>query len=175
MQKTVLTFGIIAGLIISILFYATSFLWMNDGQMNMSSSMIFGYLNMLISLSMVFVGIKQYRDRHIGGKITFGKAFVIGLLITAIASVFYVIVWMIYWETTDISNTFATQYAEHMKAQWVESGMSEEKILEKTAKMERNFDAYESNALLRIGMTFAEIFPVGLIISLISAWILKRK
>ena len=109
------------------------------------------------------------------GKITFGKAFKVGILITLIASVMYVIGWLIYYNTSDMAQTFPAQYLEHLKEQWKASGMSAEEINEKAATTQKNMEMYANNPVIMIGMTLMEIFPVGLLITLISAFILKRK
>src|SRR5687768_7099963 len=111
MQKTIITFGLISGFIVLLFGYLTRPLWMDEGgQMDMSKGEIVGYTNMIIALSMIFFGIRQYRERHQDGKITFGKAFKVGILITLVASVMYVIGWLIYYNTSDIAQTFPAQY-----------------------------------------------------------------
>ena len=129
---------------------------------------------MIISLSMIFFGIRQYRERHLGGKISFGKAFKVGFLIALVASVIYVIGWMIYYNTSEVAQNFPAQYLEHMKEKWAEAGMSTEQINTKAEGFARNMELYK-NPVIMAGMTLMEILPVGLIITLISALILKRK
>ena len=73
-----------------------------------------GYIIMLVALSMVFVGIKHYRDRNLGGFIKFGTAFLLGLVITTVASILYVIGWEI---ASSVSNfDFAKAWADSMVA-----------------------------------------------------------
>ena len=175
MQKTVLTFGVISGLIIAVLWMATRSLWMDpDGQMDMSKGELIGYTNMIVALSMIFFGIRQYRERYLGGHITFGKAFKVGLFITLIASAIYVIWWMVYFNTSEVAQTFPEQYLQHMKEQWAAAGMTSDEINQKTQGFEKNLELYK-NPVIMAGMTLMEILPVGLIISLLSALILKRK
>jgi hypothetical protein len=146
-----------------------------NGEMDFSNGYLFGYLNMIIALSMVFFGVRQYRDRHLGGTITFKNAFIVGFLISLIASAMYVISWMIYWHTSDVAQTFPVQYLNHMKEQWAASGMSTEEINSKSSEFNKTMETYSHNLLIMAGMTLMEILPVGLIISLISALILKKK
>ncbi len=175
MQRTILIFGLISGLIILILGYATRPIWMDTGgKMDMSTGELLGYINMIIALSMIFFGVRQFRDRHLGGKITFGKAFKVGFLISLVASAIYVFGWMVYYNTSEVAQTFPAQYIEHMKEQWLASGLTPEQINEKAAGYEKNFALYE-NPIIMAGMTLMEILPVGLLISLISAFILKKK
>ena len=175
MQKTVITYGVIAGLILTVVGYATKSLWIgDDGKMNMDLSMILGYLNMIVALSMVFFGIRQYREKHTGGTITFGRAFKVGFFICLIASVFYVVGWMIYYNTSDMAQTFPVQYLEHMKQKWTAAGLSAAEIDAKSATFARNMEMYK-NPVIMAGMTLMEILPVGLVITLLSALILKKK
>ncbi|MEP6793730.1 MAG: DUF4199 domain-containing protein [Saprospiraceae bacterium] len=175
MQRTVLTFGFISGLIILTLAYISERLMMGEnGEMNCSGGELLGYTTMIIALSMVFFGVRQIRERHLGGNITFGQAFKVGFLIALVASAMYVIGWMIYYNASDLAQTFPAQYIKHMKEQWAASGMTQEQITAKSIGLEKNFELYK-NPLIMAGMTLMEILPVGLIISLLSALILKRK
>ncbi len=175
MQKTVITYGVIAGLILTIVGFATKSLWMSDdGKMNMDLSMILGYLNMIVALSMVFFGIRQFREKYSGGKISFGRAFKVGFFICLIASAFYVIGWMIYYHNSEMAQTFPVQYLDHMKQKWTTAGLTAAEIDEKSASFARNMEMYK-NPVIMAGMTLMEILPVGLIITLLSALILKKK
>lgn len=175
MRKTVLIFGFISGLIIEILGLATWFLIMEkNGTLDLSHGYLFGYINMIVALSMVFFGVRQYRDRYQDGKITFGKAFKVGLLIALIASIIYVIGWMILYNTNEVAHNFYGQYLDYMKAEWAASGLTPEQINTKAEGFAKNMEMYK-NPVIMAGMTLMEILPVGLVISLLSAFILKRK
>ena len=175
MKKTVITFGLISGLIIVVLGYATTSLATDaNGRLDFSKGEIFGYINMLIALSMIFFGIRQYRERYLDGRITFGQAFKVGILISLIASVIYVLGWMVYYNTSDLGETFPAQYLDHMKEKWAAAGMSADQINQKAQGFEKNMEMFK-NPLIMAGMTLMEIFPIGLVITLISAFILKRK
>ena len=94
MKKNVLVFGLIAGLVVSV-FMGASMIYMNNNSdaSHGTSSIVVGYLSMLIAFSLIFVAVKNYRDKQNGGVISFGKAFKMGLLISLIASTMYVIMW----------------------------------------------------------------------------------
>src|SRR6516225_1835075 len=94
MRKIVLTYGILAGVIIVTLWVITFSVM--SGSEGSSSSMAIGYATMIVSLSMIFFAVRSYRDNYSGGSITFGRGFLIGFYITIIASVFYVVGWKIY-------------------------------------------------------------------------------
>jgi hypothetical protein len=170
MRKVVLTYGVIAGLIICVLMVVVGLGTSDHG--DYSLSVVLGYATMIVALSMVFFGIRQYRDAYSGGAIKFGKAFLIGLYITLIASVFYVVGWKIY--SSIAIPDFADKYAKHMVDNLKKSGMSDSVIAVKTKELAEWKEMFK-NPIYELGMTFLEIFPVGLLISIICALILKRK
>ena len=172
MKKIVITLGTISGLILVIMLALSLFFMQNDtGDQVMRYGEIVGYATMIIALSLIYVGIRRYRDGQQAGVITFGKGFQIGITITLIASVIYVVGWMILsdWLAPD----FIERYAEMTLKALQEKGASAEEIAEAKATNEQYLVMYQ-NPLLKAGMTFMEVFPVGLIVTLISAFILKR-
>lgn len=169
MQRIILTYGIIAGLII--IGSAILGLAVTGGEQPLHALEWLGYLVMLIALSMIFVGIKRYRDRYLGGVIRFGTATLVGLGIAAVAGVIYVAVWEAYLAMTDY--TFIERYTEGVIAAREAEGLSGAELrtlVEEMATMRRQY----ANPLFRLPMTFLEIFPVGLLITLISAAILRN-
>jgi Protein of unknown function (DUF4199) len=171
MKKTVLLCGLIAGLISTSLFIGLMLLG-KAGQEDFKNGMYYGYALMILAFSFIFVGTKITRDKYNGGGISFGKAFRVGLYITLIASTIYVIVWLIdyYLFIPD----FAEKYGAHVMEQLKASGASQAEIASKSAEMVR-LSAMIKNPFFNILLTYSEIVPVGLIISLISALALKRK
>jgi len=176
MKKTVLIFGLIAGIIPSTMFWIMN----PTGDFSpelMKGSQLIGYITMIVAFSTVFFAVKSYRDRHLNGSIPFGKAFLIGLYISLIASVLYATSWEAYTSVLDIN--FAEAYQEYTKQALEKEGRDAEeiaKVLDENAAM---METYQSNFAYRFFITMMEIFPVGLIISLISALtfsiILKNK
>ena len=142
-----------------------------SGQMNFKFAEIFGYVTMIVSLSTVFLGIRSYRENMLGGKITLRKAIELGLLITLLASVVYVLSWMIY-SSTGTGKEMMEQYYAYAIDTVKAGGGSEEEIQSAIESIERSRRTY-SNPLVKIGMSFMEIFPVGLVITLLSAFVLR--
>ena len=96
MKKNIIIYGLIAGTLVSIFMLASmNYLSHCEGNVDYNTSMLIGYASMLIAFSLVFVGIRNYRDKYNGGLISFGKAFKIGIMITLIASSMYVVAWLI--------------------------------------------------------------------------------
>ena len=171
MRKVVLTYGVLAGLIIVVLM-VVSFSVRSASEGDFSMSLAIGYATMIVSLSMIFFGIRNYRDNYSAGSVTFGRGFLIGLYISIIASVFYVVGWKIY--SSIAMPDFADKYAAQMINDLKKSGATDAAILAKTKEMAEWKQRF-ANPFIEAGMTFLEIFPVGLIISAICALILKRK
>lgn len=169
MKKVVLVYGIISGLIVAGMMAFSTGYFCSKG--DFEGGMIYGYASMILACSMIFVGIKSFRDKHNGGIIKFGKAFKVGILISLIASTIYVISWLInyYFFMPDFMDKYAAVMIEKAKA----SGMSAEKLAKETAQMAQMKEWYK-NPLFVILMTYVEILPVALIITLVSALILKR-
>lgn len=165
MKKIVLIFGIIAGLITGGMFFLN--IPAPGEQMSFEGGEVIGYITMIIALSSIFFAIKQYKDKYLDGSIKFGKAFLIGLYITLIASVVYVLSWEVYYN--NYASDFGDQYVEYVKKQMIESGKSEADIATEITSLQENMDSYKNNIGVRFAFTFVEIFPVGLIISLICA------
>jgi hypothetical protein len=117
------------------------------------------------------MGIREYRDKHQDGFITFGKGFKVGILITLIASLLYVGGWMVLSNT--VASDFGDQYYEQFIQDIRDSDMAEDKKEAQIAKYERNKEMYQ-NPLVQIGVSFLEIFPVGLLVTLLSALVLRK-
>ena len=175
MRRTVIKYGLLAGAILVAFFMTTKGLWISaDGKIDMAKGEIFGYTNMILSLSMIFFGVRHYRNNYLEGKIKFGKAFWVGFLIAMVASAIYVIGWMIYANVTGSAQDFMDQYLEYYKLKWVESGMQAEEIANKTAEFQKNAELYQNPFVMAL-FTLIEILPVGLLVALISAFLLKKK
>ncbi len=169
MKKAVLTFGVIAGVMISVLMDLSLLLSKKIGS---GHSMMLGYTIMVASFLLIYFGIRSYRDNELGGQISFGRAFVCGILITLITTVFYVVSWeIIYFNFIPhfMDGYFAAQI-RHVQA----SGLDAATIATRVAAIQHSQEMYQ-NPLVNAAYTFIEPFPVGLIITLISAAVLRRK
>jgi hypothetical protein len=143
-----------------------------EGNVDYNTSMLIGYASMLIAFSLVYVGIRNYRDKYNQGVISFGKAFKTGLLIVLIASTIYVAAWLIdfFFFIPDFMDKYTASTLADLKA----GGASQAEI-DRQAKEMANSVRMFKNPFFNAMMTYAEILPVGLIVTLISSLILKRK
>lgn len=170
MRKIVLTFGLIAGGILSIMMVLSLGLF-ND-RIDFDTGEVIGYSTMVLAFLMVFFGIRAYRDTVTGGKVSFGRAFQVGILITAIASVCYVATWQVVHRT--MFPDFTEKYTAHAIEKARAAGESEAQIAERQATMARYAELYR-NPLINVALTFLEPLPVGLIFTLVSAGVLSRR
>ena len=170
MKKNVLVFGLISGLIITgMMLYSMSQIYKGA---EFKGNDFLGYAAMIVAFSFIFVGIKNFRERYNNGIISFGKAFKIGLYITLVASTIYVAVWLIgyYLFVPDFMDKYTVCVLKDAK-----SDGATPVELEKKATQMANFKELYKNPLFVVLITYSEVFPVGLVVSLISALILKRK
>ena len=169
MKKTILTYGLISGIISSLMMAATVPFMHN---LNGHNGYLFGYTAIVLSFLLVFFGIRSYRDNVCNGQITFAKAFVIGISITLISCLFYVVTWEIIY--FNFIPHFMDSYFANAVDRIKSSGASSDTIQAKLADLEKSKRLY-SNPLYNAALTFLEPFPVGLVITLLSAAILRKK
>ena len=169
MKKTVLTFGLIGGAIMAAMMFAT--LPFMD-KIGFDKGEVIGYTTMILAFMLVFFGIRSYRENVSGGQITFGRAFAVGILITVVACVCYVVAWEILY--FKFMPDFADKYTVYIVEKARAAGASQQVIDAKVQEM-KNLKAMLDNPFLNAALTFTEPFPVGLIVTLISAAILRKK
>jgi hypothetical protein len=170
MKKNVLIFGLISGLLITAMMLVTATMCYNNPEF--VGNDIMGYTAMIIAFSFIFIGIKNYRDKYLQGTITFGQAFKTGFFITLIASTMYVLVWLVYYYL--FIPDFVERYAAHVLRAAENKGATPVELGKKAKEMADFKEMYKSPFFVVI-MTFFVVLPVGLVVSLISALILKRK
>ncbi len=170
MKKTILTFGLISGILASVLMLATIpfFKYLEHG----NRGLILGYTSIVLVALLVYFGIRSYRDNLAGGVITFGRGFTIGLGITLISCAIYVITWEIVF--FNFMSHSMDGYFAHMIQKAQSSPGTAEAIQAKVAAIRHSQQMYQ-NPFVNALYTFIEPFPVDLFITLVSAAILRRK
>ncbi len=169
MKKTVVTFGLISGVISSLMMVATVPF---ADRIGFDKGAIVGYTAIVLSFLLVFFGIRSYRDNVGNGQITFGKAFAVGISITVISCIFYVVTWEILYFNflPDFMDKYSVYIVEKLKA----SGASAAAVQVKVQELKKYKELYD-NPFFNALMTFIEPFPIGLVITLISAAVLRKK
>jgi hypothetical protein len=170
MKKTILTFGLISGALSSLMMLATVPFMHKIG---FDKGYYFGYTAIVLSFLLVFFGIRSYRDNVGNGHITFSKAFAVGISITLISCIFYVLTWEILYFNF-LHHDFMDQYSAYVVEKLKAKGASPAAIQAQIEQLQKYKELYE-NPLFNAAMTFIEPFPVGLAITLISAAVLRKK
>ena len=173
MKRNIIIYGLIAGIVVSVLMlFTTNYISHCKGNIDYGTSMLIGYASMLVAFSHVFVGIRNYRDKYNEGIINFGNAFKIGIMIVLLASTIYVIAWLIdyFFFIPDFMEKSSAYIIDQLKA----SGATQIEIDKQTKEM-ADFATKYKNPFYNAMMTYLEILPVGLVVTLISSLILKRK
>jgi Protein of unknown function (DUF4199) len=168
MKRTVWTFGLISGAVVSVMMVAV--LPFQDA-IGFDRGAVIGYTTMVLAFLMIFFGVRSYRDNVGRGTISFGRAMAIGTLITIVTTVCYTATWeLIYYK---LSPGFSEKYAAHEVEQVRTGGGSQAQIDAKIAEMKKFSEMYQ-NPLFNAAVTMLEPLPVGLVIALVSAGILRR-
>ena len=169
MRKIVVTFGLISGAISSLMMIA---LVASGGRIGFDRGAVIGDTSIVLSFLMVFFGIRTYRDNVGSGQITFLKAFAVGLSITLISCIVYVVTWeVIYY---NFIPGFWDAYGAHLVQKLTASGASPAAVEEKLQQVRKYKELYK-NPFFNAMLTFIHPFPIGLVITLFSALVLKRK
>jgi hypothetical protein len=127
---------------------------------------------MVAAFLLVFFGIRAYRDGVAGGKVSFGRALQVGLLITSVATACYVATWeLIYFK---FRPDFGEAYATHLLEKARKEGASEAELAKKRDEMARFQEMYR-NPFFNIAITALEPLPVALAMTLFSAGFLSRR
>ena len=171
MKNDVLKYGLVSGLFVAIMGAATVPF---EHRLHISTSlaMAVGYTVMVLAFLIVFVGVKHYRDTECGGSISFGRAFAAGALMMLITCACYVVMWEVLNAT--VEKNFAHDYAASMVRHAEDSGLQGTALEAKIAAAQK-FEVMYSNPLYRMSMTLLEPLPVGLVMALVTAGILRRK
>lgn len=169
MKKIVLTFGLIAGAIISgTLLIALPF----QDAIGFDRGALIGYSSMVAAFLLIFFGVRAYRDNVAGGSVRFGRALAVGVLIGVVASACYVATWEAIFYT--VGSDYTAKYQAHMLEKARAKGATEEALAAQKAEMDKFAKMYQ-NPLFNSAITFMEPLPMALIVALVSAGVLSRR
>ena len=169
MKKIVLTFGLIAGAILSAMMLIT--LPFHD-TIGFDRGMVVGYASMVAAFLLIYFGVRSYRDNVAGGHIGFGRAFAVGALIAAVASACYVATWQVVY--FKFAPDYLAKYQAHVLAKARADGATEAELAQKKVEMAEFKELYDK-PVINMAFTFLEPLPVGLVLSLVSAGVLSRR
>ena len=169
MKRTVLTYGLISGGILAAMLLGTAPFHEAIG---FDRAEILGYTSMVVSFLLIFFGVKSYRDHVAGGHVTFGRALAVGALITLVSALCYVAAWEIVYY--GLVPDFGEKYGAHVLAKAKAGGATAEALEAQRAEMARFVELYR-NPAINVAITLLEPLPVGLVMAVISAGVLRRR
>lgn len=169
MKQIIIRFGVIAGAILILNMILTTYLCYENPDFKFNE--VIGFTALALAFTSIYNGIKKVRQQD-GGFISFGKALKTGLLITLIASVIYVGVWLI--EYYVFVPDFMDKYSAVELAKAKSSGLDAAALEAKIKTIDQYKEMYK-NPLWVMALTFMEVFPLGFVVALISALVLKKK
>lgn len=168
MLRLIVRYGLIGGLIVGVPLYAMTLPSTHPGG---AWGYVAGYLTMLIGLSTIFIAIKKHRDTDLGGVIRFWPALGLGLGISFVAGIIYMLAWeaVLGFTHFDFAGTYAQSMIDAAQAKGLGGAQ-----LAKVVAQAQEFKTEYANPFIRLPETFMEIFPVGVLISLVSAALLRN-
>jgi hypothetical protein len=169
MRKIVLTFGLISGAIAALMMGLTLPL---VGRVPYEYLTVLGYTIFVVCFLMVVFGIRSYRETVGAGTITFGRAFQVGILITLVSCAIYIVSWEIIYH--NFTPDFLVKYGDYVIEKERAAGATPEQLNLLIQEHQEFIEMYK-NPLIRFAFTMMEAFPVGLLMTLISAFAMKRK
>ena len=171
MKNTILKFGLLSGLVAAGLMFFSAKWFSASGNMEYGAAI--GYTGMLISMIVVFMGVRNYRNEERGGKISFGEAFKVGGLMALLSCVIYVIGWLLVYEFVmpDFMDKYITFTLDGMRT----AGKSDIEIQKAATDLGKMKAEYEGSLFIRIAYTFLEPLPTSLLGTLVSAWALRKR
>ena len=170
MKKTVLTFGLISGAVISVLMLLT--IPFHDAIGFEIGGLIVGYTTMVLAFLLIYFGVRSYRDNVAGGTVRFGRAFAVGALIGLVSSMCYVATWeVIYFK---FMPDFMDKYGAHVIEKARRSGENDAAIVKRKEEMAKFAERYK-NPAFNAAVTLVEPLPVALLVALIAAGVLSRR
>jgi hypothetical protein len=170
MMKTVLKFGLLSGVVASVLLLLT--MPFHDAIGFETTGLVVGYATMLLAFSLIYFGVRSYRDQTAGGTVRFGRALAVGALIGLVASLCYVATWEVLY--FNFMPDFMDKYAAHEMEKARAAGESEAAIAKRAGEMAQFSEQYK-NPAFNAAVTLAEPLPVALVVALISAWAVSRR
>jgi hypothetical protein len=171
MKKTVLTFGLISGLVVSVLMALT--IPFHD-RIGFDRGLVVGYATMVAAFLLVYFGVRSYRDNVAGGTIRFSRAFTVGALIALVSSLCYTATWEVMYFGLGVGSDFIAKYQEHELASARAKGATQAELDQQVAEG-RQFAQMYKNPVINSAMTLVEPLPVGLLVALVSAAVLSRR
>lgn len=170
MKRNVLIFGLILGTILGS--HAVYMMSVVCGNPEFKSNDVVGYAAMIVVFSLIFFGVRNYRNKELGGVISFGKAFKTGALMALVGSTVYVVFGLTYYYV--FAPDFLDKYTLHVLSDATRNGATAAELAARKEEMNQFKELYK-NPVFAVLISYTEVLPVGLIVALVSSLILKKK
>lgn len=170
MKRNVLIFGGIIGVILVIhIMYMVHLIY---NKPDFQSNDLLGYLFLFGLFSLIFFGVRNYRNKELDGFISLGKAFKTGAFIALLASTIYVVFWLFYYYL--YVPDFLDKYIEHVMLEATREGATEAELAAQSEQMEQ-FRSWYQKPFMVVFITYMEVLPIGLAVAFVSSLVLKKK
>ncbi|MBD3616214.1 MAG: DUF4199 domain-containing protein [Gracilimonas sp.] len=170
MKRNVLIFGSIIGVIL--IFHIIYMVHLMYSKPDFQSNDVLGYIFLFGVFSLVFFGVRNYRNKELDGFISLGKAFKTGALIALLAATFYVVFWLFYYYL--YVPDFLDKYIEHVMLEAALEGATEAELAAQSEQMDQ-FKSWYQSPFMVVFITYMEVLPIGLVVAFISSLVLKKK
>lgn len=167
LRQIALTYGGVAGLIVCFAMFG-SFLLLDQSYV---FNELLGAVMMIPSFIIVVFGVKKFCDSTQPEVTRFTDGAIAGFSIVGVMSVIYAIGWEFYLYLTDY--TFMDQYITNERILAEERGVHGAELALLQDQMQSAAEAY-ANPFFRFGITIMEIFPLGMLVALISVLLLRN-
>ena len=170
MKKTILKYGLYSFLVASLLFLSVFYI---GEELPFQVRSILGFVAMLVPLCFVYFGIKQYKNDELHGEIDFKTAFIVGALISIFAAVGFGITDAIY--ISEINPDFSAEYlAYENELLAARTNLTQEEMTYERLSLLKRSEAFQNPMTIFFVMTMM-VFVLGVIVSLLSSFILYKK
>lgn len=170
MRKLIWIYGIIFGTVMAVwMVIAMTALYNGNFE---AGNMFVGFGAMILVFSFMYVAMRQYRDNHNGGVISFGQGVKMGTWMAFIAATIYLLTWVVLYNFK--MPEFTERYSDYMIAQAKDAGKNAVEIAKVKADMAEFRENYKNPILFTL-WTYAEVFPIAFIVGLVCAAVVKRK
>ncbi|HWB28221.1 MAG TPA: DUF4199 domain-containing protein [Chitinophagaceae bacterium] len=166
MKKAFLRYGLLSGAFIVVLFTLDMSVLGSFGV-----SEVAGYISIVLSLCFVYFGLRYFRDKQNNGVLTFGQGIKLGLLITLIPSTCFGAFDLVY--VRFFNPDFYDKYTESQIAR-LKATVPAAEFETKAAAMREQMKFW-SQPWADFLLMFLTVAAIGVIITVLSAFILKRK
>ncbi len=170
MKKFTWLYGTILGVILCAnMLYTVNLCYTNP---DFESNDVLGYAAMVVVFSLVFFGVRTYRNKQVTGAFTFGRAFKMGALIAFVGASIYVLAWLFYYYL--FVPDFLDKYIPHVMLEATRNGATTTELAAKSEEMAQFKEMYKQPVFVVL-ITYMEVFPVGLVVAAFSGLVLRRK